>query len=91
MKEKTKATATFPKGGRMLLSRIAEKLEEEVGVLSSEFERLRSVRARVVELLGEMESHVQRIRKFWENGDDALCGVKINPIQMERGYSVNHI
>jgi predicted nuclease with TOPRIM domain len=73
----------------MPVSQIAEKLmkrakelEDEVDVLSSGFERLRSVRARAVELLGEMESHVQRIRKFWENGDDALCGVKINPIQM---------
>jgi methyl-accepting chemotaxis protein len=47
----------------MPVSRIAEKLEEEVGALSSEVERLRSVRARAVELLGDIESHVQRIKE----------------------------
>jgi archaellum component FlaC len=40
-----------------------KELEEKVGVLSSEVEHLRSVRARVVELVGQLESHVQRIKE----------------------------
>jgi len=45
-----------------LRGRIKE-LEEKVGVLSSEVEHLRSVRARVVELVGQLESYIQRIKE----------------------------
>jgi methyl-accepting chemotaxis protein len=54
----------------MPVSQIAEKLmkrakelEDEVDVLSSGFERLRSVRAQSVELIGHLGSHVQRIKE----------------------------
>jgi probable regulatory domain-containing protein len=48
-----------------LRARVKE-LEEKVDVLSSDVEKLRSVRVRVVELVGQLESHVQRIKEVLE-------------------------
>ncbi len=45
------------------LRRRVKELEERVGALSAEVERLKSVRARALELLGDLESHVRSIRE----------------------------